>query len=286
MYIEVTGSTAFGYYAQVAETSLIPVFEKIRGVPMNSIDRFLSATMLMPSNDGFTEFIEMYQGNYDDPRSLFTDEWKNRWNDHFDYFFCKGLLNTTGVEEGTTVYVDSLKISPAGDWPLSFAFRKEVGLADAYLAEANATYNGTFYSAPFSAGNVSSPDTPINPNLVTMVLNYWPHQPLNMSATIAAYDLSAQWNERNFTLFLSPLTTALANLTTIGELTTFLYAHIVNGTRVALSSSAQTLETLANGTLTATGGWVVGPTGINATVTVRDQVTTGGILQIVDKALV
>lgn len=41
-----------------------------------------------------------------------------------------------------------MKPSPAGDWTLPIAYRRETGMEEAVLAELNTTWNGTFYSSP------------------------------------------------------------------------------------------------------------------------------------------
>lgn len=57
----------------------------------------------------------------------------------------KGTLNTTAVEDGTTVVFESFKKSPAGDWPLTMAFRKEAGYEAVGINDT--VYNGTVINA-------------------------------------------------------------------------------------------------------------------------------------------
>lgn len=54
----------------------------------------------------------------------------------------EGKLDTTTILEGETVVLESAKKSPVGDWPLTLAFRRDVGL----------TANGTEYNLTVSSG--------------------------------------------------------------------------------------------------------------------------------------
>lgn len=55
-------------------------------------------------------------------------------------------FSTTELVVGETVLFDTYKTSPAGDWPLQMAVRKEAALVEKALVQ-NITYSGTFFAA-------------------------------------------------------------------------------------------------------------------------------------------
>lgn len=103
---------------------------------------------MMPSTESFNDILEARGGNWSDPRSGMTPAFQDFWADVMPYFFFKGRLNVSEVVDGTTVLLESYKQSPAGDWPLLMAYRRDPGVEDAYLAEFNSTWNGTVFNAP------------------------------------------------------------------------------------------------------------------------------------------
>lgn len=67
------------------------------------------------------------------------------------------------------------------------------------------------------------------------------------------------------------------------DLSAFFDAHLVFQ-QIALSLAAQEFTTQAGTALSAAAGWVsVG--GVNATITSRDVLTNGGIVQVIDRSL-
>ncbi|ORY70621.1 hypothetical protein BCR35DRAFT_307918 [Leucosporidium creatinivorum] len=190
-----------------------------------------------------------------------------------------------------------MKPSPAGDWTLPIAYRREPGMEEAVLAELNTTWNGTFYSGPFATGNVTFPTFNALPEVNAVAVDFWPTEPTSLTETIAAVDV-ANWEsitsrisfaldldtQRNFTLFLPP-SDALASALSLkdDDLTAFVSAHLVPS-RVLLSLETQDFSTVSDKALSASATWVkVGST--NATITSRDILTNGGVLQLIDRSL-
>lgn len=58
-----------------------------------------------------------------------------------------GTFLTTDLVVGETVLVDTYKKSPAGNWPLQFAIRRDEKMNE-WSNVVNSTYNGTVYAAP------------------------------------------------------------------------------------------------------------------------------------------
>ncbi|KAM0754992.1 hypothetical protein T439DRAFT_377389 [Meredithblackwellia eburnea MCA 4105] len=287
-YIDTKQSIGFGYWVQLADKSLIPLFNKLTLKD--------EMTIVMPNTEAFANFIESKGGNWSDPETLTTPAWRSIWDDTYDYFFFKTKLNTSAIAEGETVVLESYKQSPVGDWPLTIAYRREVGYAA--IGVNDTVYNGTFVAEPWGVSNVSFPDYVAYPNINADLVTGWIYEPRNLSVTIAKMNVTA-WTDitsrlpsiasletqQNFTLFLPPndiLTNALAK--SDADLLTFINAHLVQNTRVVLSPTAQTVKTVAGNLITASPSSVTSGSQ-NATVTMRDIFTNGGMVQFISASL-
>lgn len=70
-------STAFVFYVQAAERTMIPLFKDTKHKAL---------TIVVPTNTVFKQYIEHYGGDVMDPELQGTPAWIDRWNDQFEYF--------------------------------------------------------------------------------------------------------------------------------------------------------------------------------------------------------
>lgn len=146
-------------------------------------------TLVMPGTESFNDILEARGGNWSNPRSGMTAEFKVFWCDVMPYFFVKNQFNASLVPDGTSFLLDSYKVSPAGDWPLQHVYRRDV---DAVAADPS--YNGSMFYEPYGSGNISIPTYPINNDVSGFVFDFWPNEPQSLSATVAAAGVS-NWAE-------------------------------------------------------------------------------------------
>ncbi|GAA5843044.1 hypothetical protein JCM11251_002715 [Rhodosporidiobolus azoricus] len=259
-------------------------------------------TLLVPNDEAWDAHLTSMGANTTDIESLTTKEWRAHFTDLYPYLFFDGILNTTAVEVGETVILDSYKRSPVGDWPLTVAFRRDASLepnATAVRERLAFPYNGTFYSNPYGSGDVIIPDRPARGFTAQMqVVDFLPTIPKNLSVTVADLNVTG-WDELvkrspiaagletslNYTLLLPPsdaIASALAG--SDAEVTAFVQAHLVPE-RIVLSSAEKTFTTQAGVAVTATSSSVMAGN-VNATVINRDVLTNGIIVQVIERALI
>ncbi|KII85364.1 hypothetical protein PLICRDRAFT_178446 [Plicaturopsis crispa FD-325 SS-3] len=331
-------TTAFGAWIQLAADTVLPILKNPNSKEL---------TIVVPSNAAFNDFVTSRGGNISDPASISTAEWVQVWEDVFPYFFFQGIY-TTDLLSNTTTVLDSVKTSALGDWPLSIGLRfdEDQEAADNSTSTASNTrrdndddggdgdgdgdttdgddgdttdvYNGTVYSTPYGSGNIIIPDTPLTDTIYIQVVDYWPTLPRNLSATIAALNVTA-WSaissrlpsiagletQYNYTLLLPPQD-ALSEALSLSDsaLLAFMDAHVISGARVVLPAAGQNYTSAAGGSvkISQTAGVDGSQTGVadgsqtavvggsqtgivvagsvEAKVTARDVLTDGGIVQV------
>ncbi|GAA6004105.1 hypothetical protein JCM10207_002428 [Rhodosporidiobolus poonsookiae] len=291
-YIETPKTIAFTFWIQLVSDKL--------GNQLNNVFKGKETyTILMPETQAWDEYLTSLGGNTTEIESFSQQKWRDLFTDLYPYLFLKGALNTTAVEAGETVVLDSIKQSPVGDWPLSIAFRWESAYEPGVDENGNftsAVYNGTVYNEPWGAANITIPDNAVR-GQVAQVINYMPTMPKNLGATIT--DLGVEgWSEltsrvssaaaletsRNYTLLLPPssaISTALAG--SDAELSSFVDAHLIPS-RLVLSSREQSFQLASSSSGTATGQSIV-VNGVNATVVTRDVLTNGIVVHAIDRSL-
>ncbi|GAA5899616.1 hypothetical protein JCM6882_001164 [Rhodosporidiobolus microsporus] len=291
-YINIKSTSAFTFWIQLVDDKLATQFDNL----FKHQDPY---TLLYPDNEAWDAHLTGMGANTTDIESLLTKEWRGYFSDLYPFFFFRGTLNTTALDDGETLVLESWKRSPVGDWPLMVAFRREASLeANATAAEEGTAfpYNGTFYSTPYGSGDVIIPDYESRGS-VAQVVNYFPTIPKNLSVTVADLNVTG-WDDLvkrsplaaaletslNYTLLLPPASAISSALSgSDDDVTAFVHAHLVSD-RVVLSSKEKTFTTQAGASVTATSlSLIVGS--VNATVTSRDVLTNGIIVQVIDRAL-
>ncbi|GAA5843261.1 hypothetical protein JCM11251_002265 [Rhodosporidiobolus azoricus] len=289
-YINIKETSAFTFWIQLVDDKLATKFNQL----FKHQDPY---TLLYPNNEAWDAHLTSMGANTTDIESLTTKEWRAYFTDLYPYFFFRGNLNTTALEDGETLVLESYKRSPVGDWPLTVSFRREASLEPnaTALEEGSAfAYNGTFYSTPYGSGDVTIPDYPARGS-VAQVVNFFPTIPKNLSLTVADLNVTG-WDELvkrspiaasleislNYTLLIPPsdaISSALAG--SDADVTAFVKAHLVSQ-RIVLSSKEKSFTTQAGASVTATSSSIVSGN-VNAIVTSRDVLTNGII--VIDRAL-
>ncbi|KAM0786569.1 hypothetical protein ACM66B_002025 [Microbotryomycetes sp. NB124-2] len=278
-------TTGFGVYIQLAKPDvLVSSLEAKHG--------HKPITVVVPSNSLFDAELTRLGANTTDVESLMTDEWSQWFTSTFEYLFFEGQLNSSAIEDGQTVLIDSIKKSPAGDWPLQIAFRRDPSSE----TETDVVSNGTFFTGLYAA-DIKSPDLVAMPWVAANVVSGkdYPSEPQSLSATISGLGFSG-WSQIfaqvplaaeldksfNYTLLLpSNLDEALSAFN--GATQTFLEAHLVPS-RLVLGPAPQAFKTLSGRTGFINGQHIT-TDNVTLSVTKRDVLTNGILIQVIEKYL-
>ncbi|KAK4046807.1 hypothetical protein OIV83_005802 [Microbotryomycetes sp. JL201] len=275
------GTTGFAAYIQLAKPEVI----------VSSLEKYAqkSLTIVVPNNALWDVELSRLGVNTTEVDSLMTSQWSEWFTETFQYLFFDTNLNTSAVADGQTVLLNSIKKSPAGDWPLQIAFRRD----QSFAVESDALVNGTFY-----AGQIKTPNMGAKPGVVAHVVGGkdFLYEPQSLSATLASLGVTS-WpdlvakvplaaeleNSRDYTLLLpANFDAAFASFKGIPQ--SFLETHLVSY-RVVLGPSPQPFETVGGLTGSVSREHIT-----SATVTVplvqRDVLTNGIMVQVIEKALV
>ncbi|KAL7409464.1 hypothetical protein BDY24DRAFT_436950 [Mrakia frigida] len=130
-------------------------------------------------------------------------------------------------------------------------------------------------------------------------INFWPIQPKSLTETLPLLNITV-WGsvqkalpslrtldkERDFTFFLPPNSALLTALSLPSDgLSDFINAHLVQNERILLTNNTKSYTTVGGGSLQGNKKWISVEGGRNATVLERDLLTTGGLIQLIDRSL-